>query len=71
MRDNARMEVPSPCVKICVLGPDQVCVGCGRHIDEIAAWSGAAPAQRLRIVAAARERLARIKTPSNLQAENP
>jgi predicted Fe-S protein YdhL (DUF1289 family) len=58
--DNARMDVPSPCIKVCVLGGDQVCLGCGRHIDEIAAWGSAAPALKLRIVAAARERLARI-----------
>ncbi|MDR3416017.1 MAG: DUF1289 domain-containing protein [Nevskia sp.] len=51
------MEVPSPCVKVCILGSDKVCIGCGRHIDEIADWGGAPPAVRLRIAAAARERL--------------
>jgi predicted Fe-S protein YdhL (DUF1289 family) len=25
----------SPCVKICQLDENNICVGCGRHIDEI------------------------------------
>jgi uncharacterized protein len=54
------MDVPSPCINVCTLDDDEICVGCGRHIGEIAAWGGAAPAVRLRIVAAARERLARM-----------
>lgn len=34
--------VPSPCVGICRLTPDgATCLGCGRTIDEIAAWSRA------------------------------
>ncbi|TJZ77584.1 DUF1289 domain-containing protein [Chitiniphilus eburneus] len=46
--------VPSPCVALCRLDEDGVCVGCRRTVDEIAAWSGmdddakAAVWQRLR-----------------------
>src|SRR5882724_1166007 len=29
----------SPCIRNCTLDDDSVCVGCGRHIDEIVAWS--------------------------------
>jgi len=54
------MDVPSPCINVCVLDGDKVCVGCGRHIDEIVAWGSAAPAEKLQIVIAARGRLARI-----------
>jgi predicted Fe-S protein YdhL (DUF1289 family) len=54
------MDVPSPCIDVCSLNRDDVCVGCGRHIDEITAWSGAEAAVKLRIVAAARARLAHI-----------
>ena len=33
--------VPSPCVSVCHVGPaSQVCDGCLRTLDEIAAWSG-------------------------------
>ncbi|NJO13296.1 MAG: DUF1289 domain-containing protein [Gammaproteobacteria bacterium] len=31
--------VRSPCIKVCVLNAAEVCVGCGRHIEEIAGWS--------------------------------
>ena len=55
------MDVPSPCVNICKLNPDQICTGCGRHIDEVIAWPSASEDQKLRILAAASERLARIK----------
>ena len=33
--------VPSPCVSVCHMEPDsQLCGGCLRTLDEIAAWSG-------------------------------
>jgi len=36
----ARDEVASPCVKICVVHPqERICVGCFRTIDEISCWS--------------------------------
>jgi predicted Fe-S protein YdhL (DUF1289 family) len=36
----ARDEVASPCVKICVVHPqERICVGCFRTIDEISRWS--------------------------------
>ena len=35
------MALRSPCISICRLDPlTQVCEGCLRHIDEIAAWGG-------------------------------
>lgn len=35
-----RNEVESPCVKICVLHPEErLCVGCLRTLEEIGAWS--------------------------------
>lgn len=42
MKDDVwkRDEIESPCVKICVIHPEErLCVGCYRSIDEIAAWS--------------------------------
>ena len=30
--------IPSPCRSICRLGPDDVCDGCGRTINEIVSW---------------------------------
>lgn len=35
-----REEIQSPCVKLCVVHPEErICVGCYRTIDEIAGWS--------------------------------
>ncbi|MEO7253613.1 MAG: DUF1289 domain-containing protein [Casimicrobium sp.] len=32
-------DVPSPCVQICIIEPeDGLCVGCARTLDEIAGW---------------------------------
>ncbi len=28
----------SPCVKICTLNLDKICIGCGRNVDEIQNW---------------------------------
>jgi predicted Fe-S protein YdhL (DUF1289 family) len=55
-------QVASPCVNICTLDAESVCIGCGRHIDEIAVWGAASPLLKRRIAAAARERLARLQS---------
>jgi len=30
--------IPSPCVNICVLDDDDICIGCSRHGNEISHW---------------------------------
>ena len=48
----ARNEIESPCIKICVIHPqERLCVGCYRSIDEIGRWSHYSPAQRQAIMA--------------------
>ncbi len=48
----ARNELDSPCIKICVIHPEErLCVGCYRSIEEIATWSRLTPAERRRIMA--------------------
>ncbi len=42
--------VESPCVRLCTLDQDDICVGCFRSIDEICAWGGAANDQRRKIL---------------------
>ena len=32
-------RVESPCINVCTLDAQKVCVGCGRTIEEIAVWS--------------------------------
>jgi predicted Fe-S protein YdhL (DUF1289 family) len=44
--------IPSPCVKTCTLDPRSgLCLGCGRTIEEIAAWGTMDAADRARIMA--------------------
>ncbi|MEL6108134.1 MAG: DUF1289 domain-containing protein [Planctomycetota bacterium] len=52
--------VDSPCVQLCVLGPEGHCAGCGRTTTEIGAWMSASHDERLEIKrrAAARVRIA-------------
>jgi uncharacterized protein len=41
-------EVPSPCISVCQMNPStDLCSGCYRTVEEIAAWSGLDDEQRL------------------------
>ena len=55
--DVTRAPVRSPCVKLCVLDAGGICEGCGRTLDEIAAWPGADEAMRQAVVLRAAARL--------------
>ena len=46
----------SPCVGICRVDGRDVCVGCGRTIDEITQWSRSDAARRVQINELAAER---------------
>jgi predicted Fe-S protein YdhL (DUF1289 family) len=48
----------SPCVRYCCLDERNVCMGCGRSLDEIIAWGTATDAEKSATLARARERLA-------------
>jgi len=49
----------SPCIRVCAVdGRAGLCVGCGRTLQEIAAWERLSEAQRLEIMAALPNRLA-------------
>lgn len=48
----ARQEIDSPCIKICVIHPEErLCVGCLRSIEEIATWSRMSAEERQTICA--------------------
>ena len=51
-------QIPSPCVRNCCLDEQDVCLGCGRSLDEIKVWSEAADAERLAILERAKTRRA-------------
>ena len=53
---EALPPVESPCIDLCTLDDDDICVGCFRSIDEICAWTGAADEQRRSILQAATSR---------------
>lgn len=40
----------SPCVRVCRLGPDDRCEGCGRTVAEIRQWAGMTRDQRWEIM---------------------
>jgi predicted Fe-S protein YdhL (DUF1289 family) len=44
--------VESPCIRLCTLDDDDICVGCYRSMAEICAWSSAANDERQQILAA-------------------
>lgn len=46
----------SPCVRNCCLGDDEVCAGCGRHLQEILRWHGASLEERDQILKQAQRR---------------
>jgi uncharacterized protein len=43
-------SVPSPCVNICRLDGQGLCVGCRRTLEEIAEWPRASEARRREIL---------------------
>ncbi|MDT8856255.1 DUF1289 domain-containing protein [Paracoccaceae bacterium Fryx2] len=54
MKDDIwhRDEIQSPCVKLCVVHPEErLCVGCLRSIEEITAWSSLTHEARAAIMA--------------------
>ncbi|ADH88199.1 protein of unknown function DUF1289 [Ancylobacter novellus DSM 506] len=53
-------DISTPCVSVCVLdAAGRVCVGCGRTVEEIGAWSTMSEAERRAVMA----RLSRKVTP--------
>lgn len=47
----------SPCVRNCCLDDNDVCIGCGRTLEEIRSWSVVDDETRLRIRVQADERV--------------
>ena len=49
-------EIQSPCVSICALDADDMCVGCYRTGDEITRWWGMNTAEKQQILEKVKER---------------
>jgi uncharacterized protein len=53
----------TPCVKVCVIDlRSALCVGCGRTLAEIAAWTAMSEAERGAVMAGLGERLAQARS---------
>jgi predicted Fe-S protein YdhL (DUF1289 family) len=50
------VAVASPCVNICRLDAQNLCIGCRRTLSEIAEWSHASDARRLEILSSLKTR---------------
>ena len=61
--DAGHPAVASPCVRMCTLDDDDVCVGCGRTLDDITGWTSMSDPDKAACVARARERLIALGRP--------
>lgn len=52
------LPTASPCTRNCCLDAQDVCLGCGRTLEDILRWHAAGDDERRRIVALAAERRA-------------
>ena len=59
---SATEPLASPCIKLCQLNPKQVCVGCGRSLEEIATWAGSDSVTQRQIADRAARRLSIMQT---------
>jgi predicted Fe-S protein YdhL (DUF1289 family) len=56
MNASSPDPLASPCVRNCCLDEDNVCMGCGRSLQEIVAWSTATDTDKAAILERSRER---------------
>jgi predicted Fe-S protein YdhL (DUF1289 family) len=58
------MAIDSPCTKVCIIHAAKgLCLGCGRSLSEIAAWSSLSGQDRTRLMADLPRRLAVLPQP--------
>jgi predicted Fe-S protein YdhL (DUF1289 family) len=50
----------SPCIDVCIVDADGLCVGCGRQLDEIARWSAMSESERYAVTTALPARIAAL-----------
>jgi len=60
MTDHVAPSLPtkpvSPCIEVCALDDNQVCIGCGRTVDEVVTWTRLTDAQKWAVLARSTER---------------
>jgi predicted Fe-S protein YdhL (DUF1289 family) len=61
----AESSIASPCNRVCVVHPArQICIGCGRTLDEIARWIELSGTERDGIMAQLPARLVAANSPN-------
>ena len=56
-------SISTPCVKVCVVDSiSALCIGCGRTVAEIGAWTAMSEAERGAVMAGLGERLASARS---------
>lgn len=58
--EDKEVLLASPCISICALDAEDVCVGCYRSAQEITRWSVADNPERRQILVSAAERAKRV-----------
>ena len=56
MNQDDNTPPPSPCVNICALDIEDICIGCHRSAEEIGLWTQLSPAQKHEVMVRVRER---------------
>ena len=54
---SRRSKLASPCVRNCCLDENDICLGCGRELDEITGWNAASESEKQDILKRAQQRL--------------
>ena len=50
---------PSPCISVCTLDDNDVCLGCGRTLEQITRWTLMTPAEQRAVIDALPQRKTR------------
>lgn len=59
---KAVQPLKSPCISVCALNEDDICIGCFRSAREITLWTRMSNDERRKVLLAARER-SRVNNP--------
>lgn len=53
---NAAAPIKSPCISVCALDDNDVCIGCWRSADEIGRWRDLSDEQKREVLVLAQQR---------------
>ena len=53
-------QVRSPCIDVCSLNEEDVCIGCWRHVEEISNWRELTDVQKREVLVRAQQRALRL-----------